>query len=120
MAQELKDILTRLQVGNDDLAAVVGPDGLPIESVGGRGLDVEAVCAVASDALRMAEAIGGEIGLGEAQQAIVEYDDTMVLIAPLSGEATLVVVSREESSLGRARFMIKRHRPDLASALQAV
>ena len=44
-----------------ELAALVAIDGLLIESSARAGLDVDAICAVASNGLAMAEALGREI-----------------------------------------------------------
>ncbi|MCL5960845.1 MAG: roadblock/LC7 domain-containing protein [Chloroflexi bacterium] len=120
MAEELKNILAKFQVGEDDLVAVVSPDGLPIESVGGSGIDVDGLCAVASDALRMAEAIGGEISKGDARQTMIEYDGALMTIGALSDDALLVVLSLGDANLGRVRFLAKKYRQELAEGLQAI
>ncbi len=103
-----------------DLAAVVANDGLLIESMVQAGTDVEAICAVASNSLAMAESLGREINKGQPLQIILEYGQGFVIIEPINREAMLLLMTSALEQLGQVRFLIALHRSELLDALEAI
>jgi predicted regulator of Ras-like GTPase activity (Roadblock/LC7/MglB family) len=121
MSTSLKSLLGRFRaVESIELAAVVATDGLLIESAADPEVDVDAICAVASNGLAMAEALGREIDKGENVQTVLEYDEGLVLIEPISGDAMLLLLVNERDDLGYVRFLVAKHRDDLIDALSAI
>jgi len=120
-SSKLKNLLGRFRdVESVELAAVVATDGLLIESIAGPGVDVDAVCAVASNGLAMADALGREIDKGGTVQTMLEYDHGIVLIEPISNDAMLLLLANTRDDLGYVRFLVARHREDMLDALSAI
>lgn len=119
MTKQLRDLLSRLRAQEGvELAAAVATDGLLIESAARPGLEVEAIAAVASNGLAMAEALGREIDKGGTKQTILQYQSGLVLIEPLNNDAMVVLVASNRESLGRLRFLLDIHRHALNAALR--
>ncbi len=118
---KLKNLLSRFRnVESVELAAVVATDGLLIESIARPGVDVDAVCAVASNGLAMADALGREIDKGGTVQTMLEDDHGIVLIEPISNDAMLLLLANTRDDLGYVRFLVARHREDMLDALSAI
>ncbi len=121
MTAEIRELLASFRSLNGvTLAAVVATDGLLIEGVADPEMDVDAICAVASNGLVMAEALGREIGKGGTVQAILEYESGLVILEPLSDDAMVLIVSSRRNNLGRIRFMLKRYHQPLFDAVNAI
>ncbi len=121
MSGTLRDLLSRFRaLDNVELAALAGTDGLLIESTARAGVDVDAICAVASNGLAMAEALGREIKKGGTVQTVLEYDNGLILLEPVSDDAMLLVMTSDRDLLGRLRYMIQSHRSGFAAALAAI
>ncbi len=121
MSQQLRALLERLRgLSGAEVAAVVSTDGLLIETASRTDLDVEAVAAVASNALVMAEAMGREIRKGGARQTILEYENGVVLMEPLGEEAMLLLVGQAPQALGRLRFSARSLLDALQEAVDAI
>jgi predicted regulator of Ras-like GTPase activity (Roadblock/LC7/MglB family) len=121
MSSKLRNLLGRFRaVDSIDLAAVVATDGLLIESTARPDVDVDAICAVASNGLAMAEALGREIDKGGALQTMLEYEHGLVLIEPISSDAMLLLVANSRDDLGYVRFLVAKHREDMGEALSAI
>jgi predicted regulator of Ras-like GTPase activity (Roadblock/LC7/MglB family) len=117
----MKDLLEQFRaIRGVDVAAVVGSDGLVIESVARAGVDVDAIAAVATNGLLLADALGRQIERGGALQTIVEYEDGVLLLESLAEEGMMLIVSRDPTDLGRIRFTAKQHKADLVEALAAI
>jgi predicted regulator of Ras-like GTPase activity (Roadblock/LC7/MglB family) len=117
----LKALLGRFRaVESIELAAVVATDGLLIESAASPEVDVDAICAVASNGLAMAEALGREIDKGGTIQTMLEYEDGLVLIEPISADAMLLLLANARDDLGYVRFLVAKHRGDMLDALGAI
>ncbi len=96
-----------------EMAAIVGTDGLLVESAHDPRLDAESIAANAVSGLLMMEALGRELGGASARQAIVEFDEHIVLVTPIGQDTALVVVSTGTSNLGRLRLAVRRARGTL-------
>jgi uncharacterized protein len=121
MSTKLRTLLTRFRaVDSVELAAVVATDGLLIESAAEPDIDVDAICAVASNGLAMAETLGREVAKGGTLQALLEYEEGVVLIEPISSDAMLLLLGNLRDDLGYLRFLVAKHREDMADALSAI
>lgn len=121
MSSNLRSLLGRFRsLDGVEMAAVVAHDGLLIESTARPGLDVDAICAVASNGLAMAEALGREIDKGQTLQALLEYNHGIVLLEPIGDEAMLLLMTNTREELGHVRFLVAIHRHDLVNALDAI
>jgi uncharacterized protein len=106
----LKDLLGRFRVVDGvELAAVVAHDGLLIEGSANPGVEIDAICAVASNGLAMADALGREIAKGGAIRTLLEYEQGLVVLEPINSDA-----------IGQLRFMASKHRGAFAEALEAI
>ncbi len=121
MSSNLKSLLGRFRaIESVELAAVVASDGLLIESTARPHVDVDAICAVASNGLAMAEALGREIDKGSAAQMLLEYEYGLVLIEPIGADAMLLLMVSQREELGHVRFLVALHRHNLIDALEAI
>jgi hypothetical protein len=118
---QLGELLGRFRaLESIELAAVVAHDGLLIESMAAPEVDVDAVCAVASNGLAMAEALGREIDKGSTLQAMLEYEQGLVVLEPISSEAMLLLVANVPDEIGHVRFLVALHRDELIEAIDAI
>jgi len=121
MSNELRKLLSRFRaLEGVEMAAVVANDGLLIESLARPGMDVDAVCAVASNGLAMAEALGREIDRGNTVQTILEYEQGLVVLEPISTDAMLLLIVNGREGLGQVRFLVTLHRREMTLALEAI
>jgi predicted regulator of Ras-like GTPase activity (Roadblock/LC7/MglB family) len=121
MSSKLRNLLGRFRtVDSVELAAVVATDGLLIESTSRPGVDVDAICAVASNGLAMADALGREIDKGGPIQTTLEYEFGLVVIEPISSDAMLLLLANARDDLGYVRFLVAKHRDDMVDALSAI
>ncbi len=121
MSSKLRELLSRFRsVGSVELAAIVATDGLLIESSAHDGIDVDAICAVASNGLVMAESLGREIDKGGAIQTVLEYEQGIVMLEPIGDEAMLLLMVEARDDLGYLRFLAAKHRADIGTALQEI
>ncbi len=102
------------------MAAIFANDGLLIESSAPPHIDVDAICAVASNGLALAESLGREIDKGETIQTLLEYQDGVVVLEFINNEAMLILVANDRDGLGQLRFLVALHRYDLIDALEAI
>jgi predicted regulator of Ras-like GTPase activity (Roadblock/LC7/MglB family) len=118
MAATLRDTLQSLRESSGlDMVAVVGSDGLLVDSSHAPDVDAESLSALAASGLLMMDAVGREIRQGRAKQAILEYDQSLVVLTPLDDELLLVAIAHGEANLGRIRLVLRRALPDVSSAV---
>lgn len=121
MSGSLRKLLNQFRtLESVDLAALVAIDGLLIESTARAGVDADAICAVASNGLAMAEALGREANYGGNLQTILECEDGLIFLESITSDAMLVVMTNEPDQLGRLRYMIKAQRNEFIDALEAI
>lgn len=94
---------------------IVGRDGFVIEHVG--ELNAEEVGAILSTAIGAVEAMGRDAGQGRLEEIMGEFDEGVVILAPVGRDAVLGVVARSEVNLGRVRFEVKKRLKELAKTL---
>jgi uncharacterized protein len=121
MSGDLSQTLHNLrEAGGLDLVAVVGSDGLLIDSAQAPDVDAESFSAVAASGLLMMDAMGRELDQGAAKQAILEYDHSVAILTPLADELVLIALARGDSNLGRVRLVLRRSMDEVASVVSAI
>lgn len=110
MGSDLAGLLSELQASHNlKMIAVVGADGLMVESAANHDCDAEAVSAVAANGLLMMGELGQELGEGAADVTTLEFPSHTVLLTPLDSDNLLVLVTDGKSlNLGQLRIMMRR------------
>ena len=98
-------------------SAVVGRDGLVIESSGGDGMHIEALGALASTGIGSMELVGREFGQGELDIVISEFAGGTIIMCSLSPREILALVTTPQCPIGRIRYEVKRYRELLRDLL---
>lgn len=98
-----------------EAAAVLGRDGLLIDSDANAGVDAEQVAAHVPSILQFADELGSAAAAGALQTAVLEHAQSTVVLAAMSDEAVLLVLLRPDANLGALLYDIRRHRSGLAS-----
>lgn len=96
-------------------AAVLGRDGLLIDSDANAGIDAEQVAAHVPSILQFADELGTAAGAGSLQTAILEHQGATVVLAGMSAEVVLLVLVTPDANLGGLIYDIRRHRAGLAT-----
>ena len=97
---------------------VVGRDGFVIDGVSNDAdLDAEAVGAVVSTGIGSSEVMGRELNVGAMTQAMLEYEDGIVVTTFLGEDAIFAVVADLKANLGMIRYQVKKYVPDIIKAL---
>jgi len=99
-----------------DAVAVIDRDGMLLAASASEETDTETLGAAAASGLLVADALGAELGRGEATQTTVELRDGTVILTPLDEDLALVIVARPTANLGRLRLLARRSRGDLLAA----
>jgi predicted regulator of Ras-like GTPase activity (Roadblock/LC7/MglB family) len=121
MSGTLSDTLQSLrEAGGLDLVAVVGSDGLMIDSSHVPDIDAESLSALAASGLLMMDAMGRELEQGIAKQAILEYEHSVAILTPLQEDLVLMALARGDSNLGRVRLVLRRGLADVNQAVSAI
>lgn len=110
MDSDLGGLLGELQSSHNlKMIAVVGADGLMVESAATHDCDAEAVAAVAANGLMMMSELGQELGDGAAEVTTLEFPNHTVLLSPLDSDNLLVFATDGKSqNLGQLRIMMRR------------
>ncbi len=113
----LREINDRLE--GSRLAAVVGRDGLVVQSAGElTGADTEALAAELTSQLGSLASGQRELGGGDVEELSVTTGRHIVLVGSLSDDYYMMLVLDRGGAQGRARFELRRARlrlgPDLA------
>ena len=87
----------------------VGRDGFLLDSLARAGIDAEMIGAIASSGFGSAESMGNQLGQGNLNMTMLEYNDGPVLFAPVGEEAFLVIVADKDTNLGWIRIAIKKN-----------
>jgi uncharacterized protein len=114
----LKEILGQLvKVENVNVAVCVGRDGFVIDAASSQSADTDAIGAMVSTGMGSAESVGRELGLGVMDQAMMEYNDGIVMMTAIGSEALLAVVANKNANLGNVRLQVRRRVPELEKEL---
>jgi predicted regulator of Ras-like GTPase activity (Roadblock/LC7/MglB family) len=120
--QDLSNLLEQLQsVHALQLAAIVGLDGLVVDSASDGKLDAEMVSAVAAPGLLTMSDLANELGEGMAQLTTLEYEHHVAVMMPLNEDTLLIAVAESGAmNLGQLRIVLRRSMDDLRAALEAI
>ncbi len=97
------------QIEGVHTACLVGRDGFLLDSLARAGIDAEMIGAIASSGFGSAESMGNQLGQGNLNMTMLEYNDGPVLFAPVGEEAFLVIVADKDTNLGWIRIAIKKN-----------
>ncbi len=91
------------------MLAVVSRDGLILESESLPDVDAEAIAAVAAPGLMMMDGLSQELGEQDARITTLEFENSIVTMAPLNDEYLLLMVSEPGAmNLGQSRLILSR------------
>jgi predicted regulator of Ras-like GTPase activity (Roadblock/LC7/MglB family) len=96
-------------------AAVLGRDGLLIDSDANAGVDAEQIAAHVPSILQFADELGTAAAAGPLQSAVLEHAESTVVLASMSSQVVLLVIVRPDANLGALLYDIRRHRAGLAT-----
>jgi len=96
-------------------ACLVGRDGFLLDSLARSGIDAEMIAAIASSGFGSAESMGNQLGQGDLNMTMFEYDSGPVMFAPVGNEAFLVIVADKGTNLGWIRIAIKKNSKKIAA-----
>lgn len=97
-------------------ACLVGRDGFLLDSLARTGIDAEMIGAIASSGFGSAESMGNQLGQGDLNMTMLEYNEGPVMFAPVGEEAFLVIVADKDTNLGWIRIAIKKNSVKIAQA----
>ncbi len=112
----IRDLVATLrQFDGVQAAAVLGRDGLLIDSDANADVDGEQVAAHVPGILQFADDLGGAAQIGVLRTAVLEHVDATVVLASMSPEVVLLVLLTPSANLGALLYDLRRHRAGLAS-----
>lgn len=114
LREQLEDFL---QVEGVITVVVVGRDGFIIDSAATGSFNIDEVGAVVSTGMGSSESMGVDLGVGDLQQGMLEYDAGIVFMNALGEDAIFVLVARPNVNLGMVRLQIKRRINGIKAAL---
>jgi predicted regulator of Ras-like GTPase activity (Roadblock/LC7/MglB family) len=120
--QNLSGLLEQLQMNHGlQLAAVVGMDGLVVDSASDGNVDAEMLAAVAAPGLLMMSELARELNEDIAQLTTMEYAQHVVVLLPLNDDSLLVAVAEAGSmNLGQLRIVLRRSTDAFRTALDRI
>ena len=107
-----------LEVDGIRSAVLVASDGFVIEGVSkNEQLDSEAVAAIVSSGLVATQAMGEELQIGPMAQAMLEYEEGIIVTSFLGSGTILAVVADLDTGLGNVRYQVKKRTPQIQKEL---
>ena len=118
----LSGLLQELQSNHAlQMAAVVGLDGLLVDSASDGNIDAEMVSAVAAPGLLMMSDLANELNEGMAQLTTLEFENHVAVLMPLTEDALMIAVAESGAmNLGQLRIVLRRSMDQLRQALDAI
>lgn len=114
----LKQLLGEfLKVEGVSATVIVGRDGFVIESAISVKIDIDALGAVASTSMGASEEMGKELGKGNFDQMLVEFEKGLIILSPLSSNEMIAIVADPVANVGRIRYELKKNKERLMAAL---
>lgn len=101
------------QVDGVDVVAAVGTDGLTI-SAESRTVDADDVAAIVPSLVRACTGLGEVSEHGDFNCAAVEFAGGVAVVANISPEAMIVVLTRPDTNIGPILYALRRYRSALA------
>ena len=99
------------------LAALVDREGFLLEAAGEIAVGAEVAAALAACLAESSEGIGREMGQGALSSVILDYEGGMVLLHRVGPSATLAVVLRDPTALGKVRDYVEKALPELLRSI---
>jgi predicted regulator of Ras-like GTPase activity (Roadblock/LC7/MglB family) len=120
--ENLSSLLEQLQASHAlQMAAIVGLDGLVVDSASDGNIDAEMISAVAAPGLLMMSDLATELGEGLAQLTTLEYESHVAVMLPLNKDTLLIAVAESGAmNLGQLRMVLRRSTEALRAALEAI
>jgi predicted regulator of Ras-like GTPase activity (Roadblock/LC7/MglB family) len=105
--------------GRDGVDGVIllGHDGLTIDSSVADTLDADSVSALVPSVIDSCSRVGVESGREQFVTGVVEYSGGFVVIAKLTPETMLAVLTRPDANVGSLLYDLRRHRVAIAELL---
>lgn len=101
--QELDWLLANLQANVEGVmsSVVLSADGLALGKTPGlTEEDAEHLAALAAGAFSLARGTGARFGCGEVNQAIIEMEQSLLMISPAGGGACLALIAEATADAG--------------------
>jgi hypothetical protein len=106
---KLKEILKDFVAIDGIIAAIVATeDGFLVEGEVETKLDTETISAAISSLNGALQLVGEEMGQGNLESALVEFETGSISIAPVGKEAILALVADKSATIGRVRLVLRR------------
>lgn len=115
LKEQLEDFLN---VEGVTTVVVVGRDGFIIDSASKGTFPIDEVGAVVSTGMGSSESMGTDLGVGDMQQGMLEYQNGIIFMRALGEDAIFVVVAHPNVNLGMVRLQIKRRIDNIRAALE--
>jgi hypothetical protein len=117
MRAELTRLLHKMQTADGlNLVALISMDGLLIDGVTSDEIDAQQVAAAACNGMLMAQALGGELSVGQPLQTILEYQQGLLMLAQLNEDLGLVMLGPKDANLGRLRLVARKYAQEIIQA----
>lgn len=112
----IRDLVATLRRFDGVLAAaVLGRDGLLIDSEADAGIDSEQIAAHLPSILQYGDEVGAASQAGPLRSAVLEHEGATLVLAAMSADVVLFVMLRPDANLGALLYDIRRHRAGLAA-----
>lgn len=98
-----------------DAAVVLGRDGLVIDARTADTVDAEQVAALVPTVAAAADTLGTSSSRGTLVTAVLEFENGMGVVSPLSADVLLVVLLHPSAAVGPLLYDLRRHRAMIAS-----
>lgn len=120
--QNLNNLLHQLQTDHGlMMTAVVGLDGMVIDSASDGNIDAEMVSAVAAPGLLMMSDLANELDEGLAEVTTLEYENHVAIMVPLTEDTLLINVADPAAmNLGQLRIVLRRSMDKFRTAFEAI
>ena len=103
MLQELRKGVTGIQA-----VILVGPDGIVDHVVDDPAVNIETIAGEYATLLRVASSASEDSGAGNLVENIVVSEKSIMLARTISPENYLILLSRSQDQIGRARYELKQ------------
>ncbi len=114
----LRDVVRALAERPEvDAVVVLSSDGLPIDTAGRSGLDIEAVAALAATFAAGARRLGSAAECSGLNASVLEFSDRLAVLRPLGSEGHLFILAHRETNIGPLLVDLREQGPTLATLL---
>lgn len=96
---------------------ILGNDGLPIASHVANGADPEVLSALVPNVIQASEQLGHHASRGNLSTGVIEFQSGLAIVASLSADAKLLVMTRARTNIGPLLYDLARHRTEIAGLL---